>query len=137
MCLFATTQKALVAKEDIEVYKIVLVRNGKYYTPYRDILLSERPKCTKITVTSTYCGYYVVEGEGIHAYTSKEEAENDAKTFFKCFNYRVIKGTIPKGTRYWKSIPKRPEVAAKYIDFGLKEYKENWFKRLIRKMFKV
>ena len=137
MCLFATTQDALIAKEDIKVYKVVKLVDGKLYTPFRNTLLSERPKVKNIIIPATsvdYIPHYVVLGEGIHAYTDYGRATS---MIAHSQNLTVIEGIIPKGTHYWESKFNDDEIAAKYIDFGLKEYKENWFKRLIRKIFKV
>lgn len=131
MCLFATTQKAIKAKEDIHVYKVVIIKGEKYYTPFQDTLLSETPSCSRTTVKNYY-GKFTVNEEGIHAYTIRTYAVNMAACFSDSC---VIEGIIPKGTYYW--INKiGTEIAAKHIYFNLKEYKENWFKRLIRKVFK-
>lgn len=134
MCLFASTQEALIAKEDIKVFKIVKIIDGKYYTPFRNVLLTENPQIkdiriadSKISLTDIYSRYPVRE-EGIHAYTNFGCAI-DNKNQFRIFNpyvtYKIIEGTIPKGTYYWKGMFTPLEIAAKYIDFGLDEYKES------------
>lgn len=124
MCLLATTQMPLIAQEDIKVYKLVIIKNNVYYTPFQRCKLTERPKSSE-TVAKVNSVYNCVEKQAVHAYTNKKAAIRMGQNGFYMFNWAVIEGIIPKGTLYWDSIIDDYEIAAKYIDFGLEEYKES------------
>lgn len=144
MCLIASTKEALLASEPIKVYKLVLLRNGEYYTPYREKRLTEYPEFTTTEAQTDVlhvAGHpprvtYRVEGEAIHAFTNKGRAVDVGQRFFETKVWTVIEGVIPAGTLYWKSACNDACIAAKYIDFGLDEYKKGKFIRWIRKIFK-
>lgn len=144
MCLIASTKEALLASEPIKVYKLVLLKDGEYYTPYRETRLTEHPESpateARVDVLHTpglppYV-MYKVESEAIHAFTTKGRAEDIGERFFATKVWTVIEGIIPAGTLYWKSACNDANIAAKYIDFGLDEYKKGKFIRWIRKIFK-
>lgn len=144
MCLTASTKEALLASEPIKVYKLVLIKNGEYRTPYRDQRLTEYPASSateartdvhEIPGIKSYVTY-TVEDQAVHAFTHKGRAEDVGKHFFDTHVWAVIEGVIPAGTLYWKSACNDANIAAKYIDFGLDEYKKGKFIRWIRKIFK-
>ena len=144
MCLIASTKEALLASEPIKVYKLVLLRNGEYYTPYRETRLTEYPKSSATEARTDVRSApgviqwitHTVEAEAIHAFTTKGRAVDVGERFFATKVWTVIEGVIPAGTLYWKSACNDGCIAAKYIDFGLDEYKKGKFIRWIRKIFK-
>jgi len=100
MCLnlkfFALPRKA---KEDIEVYKILMRMHEDYYvTPYRG---------EPIKIGETYTSYLkpYLSGfkkkldVGIHSFTKKEDV-----TLFFNYNTVRVKCIIPKGAWYYKGI---------------------------------
>ena len=117
MCLYATTREALIAKRDIRVIKVVKIVNGRYYSPYQECPL-QNSVLNKDTVAKVSSSKYIIEHQGIHAYTCNAEATLCRKWLDLCnpyCKYIIINGVIPKGTYYWRN--EGAEVAAKYIKF--------------------
>lgn len=118
MCLYTKTKNALIAENDIKVYKIVYKCNGKYYSPYIEKVLTERASNVSTIAYESYNGpykseYYITD-QGVHAFTSLKRANYLCS--MDC-GYVIITGIIPKGTRYWKGNDK--DIAAKRIKFDL------------------
>ena len=134
MCLFTREIEPKIAQEDIHVYKVVLVKDGKYYGPYQEKPLMETPEGGLVYMDSNEYYYkrwkiydlneskYCIEGGVIHACTTKGMAEFliiDLWRNNEDANYEIIDGVIPKGTEYWESYMS-PEIAAKKIKFDKK-----------------
>lgn len=132
MCLFATTQEALIAKEDIKVYKVVHKRGKKYYTPSIYGPLTSTPASDNIKAyLHCQAHMYAVEDQGVHAFTSLRRARKYAET---SLDFRIITGVIPAGTRYWKGDwHSQKQVAAKYIKFDTSKEIQciSWYTNLL------
>ena len=124
MCLYATTKEALIAEEDIEVYKVVEVKNGRYYSPYMNSPLKEQAACEDtILPTGVFCSTPLCTSQGIHALRFVSSAYKLMMNCQLCnweASYKIIKGTIPKGTPYWLDYNEE-DIAAKYIKFDRSE----------------
>lgn len=125
MCLFATTQEALIAEKDIEVYKVVLVSSGIYLSPHRQCPLPDgvENKDTVLPLDKEWFNRPKCTYQGIHAtldYLSAELMQGMYCYLNSNINHKIIKGTIPKGTHYWVDEKKR-YIAAKYIKFDRSE----------------
>lgn len=93
MCLFTNRTKPLVASKDLVVYKELIVKDGKYFTPHQNVEVKLNSYLTvpdsKVRKRSLF-GYYQINGEGIHSYTHLGE-------------HIGFKAIIPKGTPFWIS----------------------------------
>ena len=110
MCLY-TNKRSRIAKEDIQVFKVLRIYDGRYVTPYRKATLSPNkllPK-VKLGVITDYLWFLKRRdgfntrfsvGEGYHSYLSEIKAINN-----KCSLERIFNATIPKGTRYYIDKP--------------------------------
>lgn len=94
MCLFTNRTKPLVASKDLVVYKELILRDGKYYTPYQNVevkLNSYLTTSTSMPKDMSLSGYHQISKEGIHSYTHLGE-------------HIGFKAIIPKGTPFWISV---------------------------------
>jgi hypothetical protein len=93
MCLFTNRTKPLVANKDLVVYKELIVKDGKYFTPYRDVEVKLNSYLTVFNtsfIDTSLSGYHEINGEGVHSYTH----------LTKLIGFKAI---IPKGTPFWIS----------------------------------
>lgn len=93
MCLFTNRIKPLVASKDLIVYKELVIRDGKYYTPYQNVEVKLNSHLIAPTSTSkdmSLFGFNQINGEGVHSYTHLGE-------------HMGFKAIIPKGTSFWIS----------------------------------
>lgn len=93
MCLFTNRTKPLVASKDLVVYKELIVKDGKYFTPYRYVEVKLNSYLIAPTSTSkdmSLFGFNQISREGVHSYTHLDE-------------HIGFKAIIPKGTPFWIS----------------------------------
>ena len=136
MCLYTKSKKPEISNEDIKVYKIVKIVNGKYYTPFMDKPLMETPEETvesdpsnfkrmtilnPFTLSPAETLYQITKG-AIHAYTKKVVATNVLSEHSVCFDtHEIIEGTIPAGAEYWEGT--NFDICARNIKFDKKYLK--------------
>lgn len=112
MCAFLIDNKPHVADKDIEVYKMVLERNGKFYAPIRGTLYESNDLSSEfgevyesdyrqpMNNTPLFC-----IDKGLYSYSMLEDANRLLYDFQvmggSCIKYRIIKAIIPKGTEYY------------------------------------
>ena len=139
MCTYLTDYIKKKASEDIKTYKVVMVKDGEYYAPYRRTIYSSNVITAPIRVEQIPYGKRVVQ-EGIHTFKYLEDATKTAALLKReepqC-EFHVIECTIPEGSYYYwgyqTSLCKtRTYVAHKvvmdyshYLD-NLDEYDELW-----------
>lgn len=119
MCLF-TSQPAEIAVKPIIVYKVLVLTPAKEYsTPCQgnivkvnDILkASVSAEPTEICINNK--SIFVIEGEGVHAYTSKAFAKQTS-----LFYHVITKWEIPAGAKYWLGTDEcEGEIAATEMKF--------------------
>lgn len=93
MCLFTNRIKPLVASKDLIVNKELVIRDGKYYTPYQYVEVKLNSYLIAPTSTSkdmSLFGLNQINEEGVHSYTHLGE-------------HIGFKAIIPKGTPFWIS----------------------------------
>ena len=108
MCLY-TNKRSRIAKEDIQVFKVLRIYDGRYVTPYRKATLSPNKLLPKVKLgvetnyfwfLNEYASALFEVNEGYHSYLSEIKAINN-----KCSLERIFNATIPKGTRYYIDKP--------------------------------
>ena len=112
MCAFLIDNKPKVADKDIEVYKMVLENNGKFYAPIRGTLYESNDLSSEFgeVYESDYRNpmnskpLFCID-KGIYSYSILEDANSllyDFQVMGGSFlKYRIIKAIIPKGTEYY------------------------------------
>ena len=93
MCLFTNRTKPLMASKDLVVNKELIVKDGKYYTPYQGVEVKLNSYLTtpiSMPGDMSLSGYHQIRKEGIHSYTHLGE-------------HIGFKAIIPKGTLFWIS----------------------------------
>ena len=102
MCLF-TSQPAEIAVKPIIVYKVLISTGDKIYsTPCQGniVKVNDILKASVHTEPTETCinnkSFFVIKGEGVHAYTSKAFAK---QTYF--YYGAITKWEIPAGAKYW------------------------------------
>lgn len=101
MCLFTNRTKPLVASKNLIVNKELVIRDGKYYTPYQNVEVKLNSYLIAPTSTSkdmSLFGFNQISREGVHSYTHLDE-------------HIGFKAIIPKGTPFWISSDLR-EIAS-------------------------
>lgn len=93
MCLLTNRTKPLVASKDLVVSKVLIIKDGKYYTPHQmtEVELNSYLTASASISENTKCfGYHQIRTEGVHSYTH----------LVKRIGFKAI---IPKGTQFWIS----------------------------------
>ena len=118
MCLFTDNSIPNVAEKPIKVYKLL---NRKEPDAYQCICQGDIVKIGETVKASKsnhqrllwYGSGYLVEGEGVHAYVTKKDAQNTE------FYYEVItEWEIPAGAKYWLgNWHSKGEIAATEMKF--------------------
>lgn len=138
MCLRTKSKKPKIAKKDIICYKVLEVRDGKYYSPvmlFRYDLDVLYKSCGEPHVTYNGSRYEVDRGM-FHAYTSKNTAYNSLLLVWR--GRCVFPAIIPKGSKYYIGICN--EICSDEIIICSKEppqqLEESKWKKFINKYFK-
>jgi hypothetical protein len=85
------------AKEDIIIYKILMMHNESYYTPFRKQYVNLGHK----QVSPLVCHTNSVS-LGIHTFANLEEAKYESLDPWYLYDYVIVKGIIPKGSHYYE-----------------------------------
>jgi hypothetical protein len=107
MCLYSLQKSPLKAERDIECYKILIVLEDKYITPYRDFIFElNKPIVEDNEKVSTEIFGLTEIGQGFfHAFTSKdrviEEIEILRRKCPKGTKLKVFNAIIPKDSEYY------------------------------------
>ena len=102
MCLYIDDPKVLVAKEDITIYKVALVKDNNYRSPvYNAIIKLNKLYKSELEVDVKR----KVVNEALHAYTSIAMANisygHYAKSAVVNNAVVLIRSKIPKGSKYY------------------------------------
>ena len=112
MCAFLIDSKPQVADKDIEVFKMVMEHNGKFYAPIRGTLYESNDLSSEFgeVYESDYrkpmgnIPLFCID-KGLYSYSILEDANSLLYDFQILFGpsvkYRIIKAIIPKGTEYY------------------------------------
>ena len=104
MCLFVKDFDLKIAKEDICVYKIIIILSNKLVTPYRGM---------EIDSNITYKSELILEplknrviskkvNIGLHSFESIKACKNiRLYDFMNAANVKIYACTIPKGSHYY------------------------------------
>lgn len=119
MCLY-TSQPAKIAEKPIIVYKVLISSPDKTYrTPCmgNNVMINDMLKASvdtePVEIRLSNISAYVIEGEGVHAYTLMKFVKN-------CPLYWnvITKWEIPAGAKYWLGTDKwEGEIAATEMKF--------------------
>lgn len=127
MCLYTTSKKVQVAKEDIVCYKVMIEYSGVKYvwmSPYKGMAYEEghnyelERQLQLLDASKTISYPYIVE-EGFHSFANLSDALSFRNVFMARFpqlgarqyTYVIVKCIIPEGTAY---------VEGLFIDWGNK-----------------
>ena len=117
MCLY-TTKPAKIAEKPIIVYKILLLKNiilSIYCPPCQGnlVMINDTLKASVDTEPWSNTSLCIIEGEGVHAYTSIEKAKRSLYDFDA-----ITKWEIPAGAKYWEGTGiTEGEIAATEMKF--------------------
>jgi len=103
MCTYLTDYIQKRASEDVKAYKVVMIKDGKYYAPYRRTVYSSNVITASIGVEKIPYGKRVVQ-EGIHTFKYLEDAVSTAallKSEEVKSDFHVIECIIPEGAYYY------------------------------------
>ena len=101
MCLISNFDHPSVADRDLTCYKIYILINKWYKSPYRK---ADMPKIGELTTTPLQkSGSFIIE-KGFHSFVSLLDAINEARLITTAFHYEtyIFKCTIPKDTKYYE-----------------------------------
>lgn len=127
MCLYTKAAKPQIASEDIVCYKVLEKRsNRQLYTPFRYAGVPQIPYTMHandvVDLFRTRNGKYVVESEGVHAYTDLDSAYKASHWCCVFGDPVVVRCVIPKGTAYW--LGENNDIAAQTLTIEM-EIKDN------------
>ena len=135
MCLIKKSRIPRIATKDIIVYKTLIPRNNKLFTPYYN---------NNIEIGKTYKGIFdkyniiiknkrytfhnsiicflislffseTIDSGYVHSYNINYILTFNDIFFFFFFYYRIVKCIIPKGTLYW--IGKHDDIASRKLKY--------------------
>ena len=116
MCLITEQKTALIAEEDITIYKIVTSNNGRMHTLYRNSLVKlgveykSKIDAVRDSPTRGRMSIYTVVNEALHAFTDKKKAMSLYKMYRGgLYAVSLLEGRIPKGSKYYTN---SSEIAA-------------------------
>lgn len=125
MCLYTTipakiAEKPIIVYKVLYLYRILLSGDEIYRTPCQgtSVMINDTLKAVVNTEPTETCinnkSFFVIEGEGVHAYTSKKNAKKHSYTF-----YTITKWEIPAGAKYWLGTDpySKGEIAATEMKF--------------------
>lgn len=147
MCLYSMQRKAYIAKEDIEVYKLLIKhKDGGYVTPhlYEYVELGEVLKpFTWIEAEMILPNkmFKLVSNGWIHSYIDVVDSNFVDWKYHSNWNYLedkdklvLVKCIIPKGTEYWLDADMN-EICSKELVIGKEE--DSHFKNEVNNVIKV
>ena len=103
MCTYLTDYIQKMTIEDVKTYKVVMVKDGEYYAPYRRTKYPSDVITASIGVEKIPYGKRVVQ-EGIHTFKYLEDAVITAallKSEEPKNDFHVIECIIPEGALYY------------------------------------
>jgi hypothetical protein len=112
MCLISSSRKSQIATEDIKVFKLAILSQGQYSSPYTEFDIgspSEFPKTIvpkepRFKINKTDQNTYLISSGSLHAYTHLSTAINKICLYRLsryCLNLKILECHIPKGARYF------------------------------------
>ena len=126
MCLtenYELTSEFKSKHENILVYKVLGIKDGKFYSPYQESLVEINPDTLEFSTrsslrASSLGGFW---NEGIHAYLDKEAAIEDLKSWRNeigctlCDSYEVVRAWIRPRDIF--AVGERDDIVARRIFF--------------------
>lgn len=134
MCLCSKSKYPVIAKEDIECYKVYLFSKATYSSPYQK---TRMPSLNELATTELDYDTYFIE-KGFHSFVNLNDANNEAKeleisysritstntkNYADYYEFQVFKCIIPKGTQYYlgyygsvKSYCSESIIVKEYLD---------------------
>ena len=100
MCLIAISNTPYIAEQDIICYKIYILIDDKYVSPYQKC---DMPSINELVTTELQrSGDFYIE-KGFHSFACLEDAEVEAEWFGNVHGHEVCiaKCIIPKGSKYY------------------------------------
>ena len=100
MCLIADRNTPYIAKTDIVCYKVYVLNNNKYVSPYQNC---DMPGINELVTTELQrSGDFYIE-KGFHSFACLKDAEVEAEWFGNVHGHEVCiaKCIIPKGSKYY------------------------------------
>ena len=100
MCLIAISNTPYIAEQDIICYKIYILIDDKYVSPYQKC---DMPSINELVTTELQrSGDFYIE-KGFHSFAYLENAKIIADQFINAWNYNtcIAKCIIPKGSKYY------------------------------------
>ena len=101
MCLISNFDHPSVADRDLTCYKIYILINKWYKSPYQK---ADMPKIGELTTTSLQkSGSFIIE-KGFHSFVSLLDAINEAHLITTVYGYKtyIFKCMIPEDTKYYE-----------------------------------
>ena len=101
MCLISNFDHPSVADRDLTCYKIYILINKWYKSPYQK---ADMPNIGELTTTSLQkSGSFIIE-KGFHSFVSLIDAVDEARLITTVYSYMtyIFKCTIPKDTKYYE-----------------------------------
>ena len=101
MCLISNFDHPSVADRDLTCYKIYILINKWYKSPYRK---ADMPKIGELTTTSLQkSGSFIIE-KGFHSFVSLLDAVSEARLITTVYGYEtyIFKCMIPEDTKYYE-----------------------------------
>lgn len=127
MCTYLrnTELDVQIAENDIEVYKIVKVKHCKWYAPFRNIPYESNELSSKLE-TPKKKKYGDLESDfhtiniGLHSYAYKMDAIHSLQWLIaeKYSSLIVVKATIPKNSRYYRSTIPNEIYVSDHLNLG-------------------
>ena len=101
MCLISNFDHPSVADRDLTCYKIYILINKWYKSPYRK---ADMPNIGELTTTSLQkSGSFIIE-KGFHSFVSLLDAISEARLITTVYGYEtyIYKCMIPEDTKYYE-----------------------------------
>ena len=101
MCLISNFDHPSVADRDLTCYKIYILINKWYKSPYRK---ADMPKIGELTTTPLQkSGSFIIE-KGFHSFASLLDAISEARLITTVYGYEtyIYKCMIPEDTKYYE-----------------------------------
>lgn len=126
MCLVADSDIPYIAEEDIICYKLYILINDKYVSPYQKC---DMPNINELVTTELQKPGDFCIGKGFHSFTYLEDAEIVAEQFITQYDYNTCIATciIPKNSKYYAG---KFDKDCSYCSESIKIEKITKFKKL-------
>lgn len=129
MCLISSSSQSRIATEDIKVFKLAILSQRQYSSPYTEFdigspsefpktIVPKEPRFKIKTTADPNKNTYSISSGGLHAYTNLSTAIDKLYIYRHsryCLNLRILECHIPKGARYFISYDEKEICSRKLI----------------------